>query len=141
MKDDNPITYVLSAYKAAVLAKDVDAFVALYSRDVRIFDLWGQWSYTGVETWRATVTEWFHSLGTDTVVVDADDVQTVVMGQGAMGHALISYKNLSANGAEGRAMLNRLTWVLRQEEGTWKIVHEHTSAPVDSATMKVILQR
>jgi ketosteroid isomerase-like protein len=27
-------------------------------------------------------------------------------------------------------MNNRLTWVLRKDaDGTWKIVHEHTSAP------------
>ena len=28
-------------------------------------------------------------------------------------------------------MNNRLTWILRKEpDGAWKIVHEHTSAPV-----------
>jgi len=39
------------------------------------------------------------------------------------------------------AMLNRLTWVLKPHGGGWKIVHEHTSAPVDGESMKVILQR
>ena len=38
-------------------------------------------------------------------------------------------------------MQNRLTWVLKQKDGAWKIVHEHTSAPVDFETAKVILQR
>jgi ketosteroid isomerase-like protein len=38
-------------------------------------------------------------------------------------------------------MHNRLTWALKQENGAWKIVHEHTSAPVDFKTSKVILQR
>jgi ketosteroid isomerase-like protein len=32
------ITKVLEAYQAAVLAKDVDAFIGLYDEDVLIFD-------------------------------------------------------------------------------------------------------
>src|SRR4051794_30387638 len=42
---DNPITQVLNAYKAAVFAKDVDAFLSLYDVDVLIYDMWGVWSY------------------------------------------------------------------------------------------------
>lgn len=37
---EKPVIQVLDAYKAAVAAKDVDAFVALYDQDVRVFDLW-----------------------------------------------------------------------------------------------------
>ena len=45
---DQAIHAALAAYQAAVLAKDVDAFVALYHEDVCVFDLWGRWSYTGI---------------------------------------------------------------------------------------------
>jgi ketosteroid isomerase-like protein len=38
-KLDNPILQVLDDYKAAVFAKDVDSFVALYDRDVLVFDI------------------------------------------------------------------------------------------------------
>ena len=38
-------------------------------------------------------------------------------------------------------MNNRLTWGLRKTHGTWKVVHEHTSAPVDMSTGKVDLAR
>ena len=69
------ITQVLDAYKTAVYAKDVDAFVALYDRDVRIFDMWGRWSYDGAEAWRKMVTDWFGSLGTERVGVEFADVQ------------------------------------------------------------------
>lgn len=138
---ENPITRVLTAYTAAVLAKDANAFVTLYDQDVRIFDMWGRWSYTGVEEWGGMVKEWFGSLGAARVVVEVDDLRTVVTDEIAVAHALVSYKNVSANGAEVRAMLNRLTWVLRRKDGVWKIVHEHTSAPVDFETSKVILQR
>ncbi|CAB3778191.1 hypothetical protein LMG28614_00563 [Paraburkholderia ultramafica] len=43
-KLDNPILLVLDRYKAAVFAKDVDSFVALYDGDVLVFDMWGVWS-------------------------------------------------------------------------------------------------
>jgi len=47
-KLDDPILQVLSDYKAAVFAKDVDRYVDLYDEDVLIFDMWGVWSYDGV---------------------------------------------------------------------------------------------
>ena len=46
--DDAPIRQVMDAYTAAVRAKDVDAFIGLYAQDVRVFDLWSNWSYDGV---------------------------------------------------------------------------------------------
>ena len=51
--DHNPATEVLSAYAAAVNAKDVEAFVALYDEDVHVYDTWGTWEYNGIEAWRA----------------------------------------------------------------------------------------
>ena len=59
----------------------------------------------------------------------------------AVVHAFVTYTGVSAEGEELRAIHNHLTWAIKQHAGAWKIVHEHTSAPVDSATSKVILQR
>ena len=68
---------MLTAYAAAVRAKDVDAFVGLYADDVRNFDLWAEWSYDGKEALRGMVAEWFGSLPDDEVVaVKFDDVRT-----------------------------------------------------------------
>jgi uncharacterized protein (TIGR02246 family) len=136
------IEQVLDAYRAAVHAKDVDGFVALYDEDVSVFDMWGRWSYDGSDAWRGLVAEWFGSLGSEQVVVELQDVQTIVGGGVAVAHAFVTFKALSAEGEELRAMNNRLTWGLRETGvGEWKIVHEHTSAPVDFETAKVILQR
>jgi ketosteroid isomerase-like protein len=60
----------------------------------------------------------------------------------AVAHALVTFRGLSAEGDELRAMNNRLTWVLERRSGeAWRIVHEHTSAPADFETAKLILQR
>ena len=45
--------------------------------------------------------------------------------------AFTTFAAISPDGTELRSMNNRLTWILRKEpDGAWKIVHEHTSAPV-----------
>jgi uncharacterized protein (TIGR02246 family) len=121
---------MLNAYAAAVRAKDVDAFLNLYADDVRTFDLWSVWSYDGKAALREMVAEWFGSLGTDVVAVEFDDVRSDTGNDVAAVSAFTTYRGLSADGEELRSMNNRLTWVLRKEaDGTWKIAHEHTSAP------------
>jgi ketosteroid isomerase-like protein len=59
---DQPIRQLLAGYQAAVLAKDVDAFVALYADDVLVYELWGTWTQD-IASWRAMARGWFESLG------------------------------------------------------------------------------
>ena len=132
---------ILDAYKSAVFAKDVDAFVALYDQDVRVFDMWGEWAYTGVEAWREMAANWFGSLGSERVAVSFDDVHVVAAHQLAVASAFVTYGGVSAQNEALRAMQNRITMVISYSSGTGKIVHEHSSAPVDFETAKVILKR
>jgi uncharacterized protein (TIGR02246 family) len=140
-KLENPILQVLDGYKAAVFAKDVDAFVALYDQDVLVFDMWGIWSYSGITAWREMAAGWFGPLGTERVVVDFSDAQTIVAHDLAVVHTFVTYKAVTAEGVELRSLNNRLTVALRRKSGVWKIVHEHSSSPVDFETAKVILKR
>jgi hypothetical protein len=50
---------IMGSYAAAVLAKDVDAFMRLYHPTVRVFDAWGVWLYDGAPAWRIAVEGWF----------------------------------------------------------------------------------
>ena len=138
---EETVSQVLAAYKAAVNAKDVDTFVSLYDEDMVIFDMWGEWSYKGVESWRRIVTDWFGSLGNERLIVELDNAQVITEHNIAIAHAFVIFKGISAEGETLRAMENRFTWVLRNREGVWKILHEHSSAPIDFETSKVILQR
>jgi uncharacterized protein (TIGR02246 family) len=139
--DTSVVTSLLDSYRAAVRAKDVDAFVAIFDDDVRVFDMWGVWSHDGLDSWRRMATDWFGSLGDELVRVDFDDVQATVGDDVAVLSAFVTFAGLSAAGEELRSMNNRLTWGLRKANGTWKVVHEHTSAPVDMATGRVDLAR
>lgn len=137
----NEIEEMLEAYRRAVRAKDVDAFAALYADDVRVFDMWGEWSYDGLAPWRGMAEGWFGSLGDEQVGVDFEELRTHVAGDAAVAHMFTRYAGLSAEGTELRALTNRMTWVLERRDGAWKVIHEHSSAPADFETGKVELSR
>lgn len=133
---------MLAAYAAAVRDKDVDAFVGLYADDVRNFDLWQEWTYDGKDALRGMVQEWFGSLADDEeVAVRFDEVRTQEGPEVAAVSAFTTFAAVSPDGEELRSMNNRLTWVLRKDaDGSWKIAHEHTSAPAGEGG-KVQLRR
>lgn len=138
--NDKSIEQVLDGYRDAVGAKDVGAFTNLYDEDVVVFDMWGPWSYDGLGSWRNSVTEWFGSLGDETVAVGFSETVVLDADQTAAVHTQVSYMGMSLAGEELRSMTNRLTWVLkRQDDSGWKIIHEHSSAPLDFETGKVVL--
>jgi uncharacterized protein (TIGR02246 family) len=140
MSERAEVEQMLGAYRAAVRAKDVDAFAAIYDENVRIFDTW-QWTYAGLDTWRAMATEWFGSVGDDQIVVEHSEVEIAVEDEIAVLSAYTRFSGLSPTGEELRAMENRLTWALRRTDAGWKVFHEHTSAPGSFETGKLVLSR
>ena len=137
----DPFLKLLEEYKTAVLAKDVEAFLALYDDDVHVFDLWGAWSLRGIAAWRGMAVEWFASVGDDRVIVESHQAGSTCLGDLAIGHAFLTYTAVSADGTELRSLDNRITAALRKVKGVWKIFHEHTSVPIDHASTKAILRR
>lgn len=127
-------------YRNAIFKKDLDAFVSIFDEKVRVFDMWEQWSYEGLAAWREMAKGWFASLGTDRDVVSFDEVQIEASGELATLTAFVKFTAISETGEELRFLQNRLTWVARKKEGGWKIIHQHTSGPVDFKTMKVVLK-
>ena len=131
----------IETYKAAVLAKNVDTFMHLYDPEVRVFDTWGTWSYEGAAAWRIAIEGWFSSLGGESVRVSFDDVKIIGDAGFAAVSAVVTYAAISAQGEGIRAMQNRLSWVLKNRGHVWRVVHEHTSAPVGFEDAKAILKR
>lgn len=145
----NEVEVLLDAYGKAVFEKNLEAFLALFDKDARIFDMWGAWSYDGLAAWREMVTGWFSSLGADRDRVTFEDVEFLFSGDLATVSAFARFAAVSPEGKELRFLYNRITLVLRRSSrrgpdaaaGAWKIVHQHTSAPVDGGTLKAILNR
>jgi ketosteroid isomerase-like protein len=141
-ENENSVQQVLDAYKAAVYAKNVDAFMAIYDQNIEVFDMWGlPWRYQGAQSWRGMAEGWFHGLGDERVVVDIENMQVKSTTQMAFVSAFVKYTALSSEGKPLRWLQNRMTCVLEPKNGVWKITHEHTSAPVDHSTLKVSLSR
>ena len=139
--DSNPVTLFLGVYAAAVNAKDVEAFTALYADDVHVFDAWEQWECSGIEAWRDLATAWFGSLGDETVEVGFSEVGSAVGQDVAFGHAAVTFAAVSASGERLRAMTNRFSVGLALRDGAWKVVHEHSSLPIDLGSGKGIFER
>jgi ketosteroid isomerase-like protein len=132
---------VVEGYKAAVAARDVDAFMRLYDPAVRVFDAWGVWSYDGAATWQVAIEGWFASHPNDRLKVTFEDVSSVSSGAFAFVGAIVTYAVVTAQGAPVNALQNRLSWVLRTSGHVPRIVHEHSSAPMGFEDGKAILQR
>jgi uncharacterized protein (TIGR02246 family) len=132
---------MLDAYKTAVHDRNVSAFMDLYAPDAQVFDTWAVWSYESNDARRPTIEEWFGSLGTDRVKVSFEDVQATTGPELAVVTAIGTYAAISPEGVELRSMQNRFTWVLRNEAGIWKIIHEHTSMPIGFPDAKAIFHR
>ncbi len=135
----NPITQMINAYKDAVRTKNVEAFCAIYAADIHIFDMWNHWSTQGIDKWGNMARGWFASLGTEYVTVEARDVKSVVTEEMAYGHAIFTYSAISAKGEKLRSLDNRITIVLKRHGDQWKVIHEHTSAPIDHGSLKAHL--
>lgn len=138
---EKSIARVLNSYESAVFAKDVEAFMHLYDPGVRVFDAWGVWSYEGAAAWKRAIEGWFTSLGTERVKVTFEEVQTHGGRELTTVSAIVTYAGVSAQGEQLRVMQNRITWVLRTTGHNLRIIHEHTSAPMDFTEMKAILER
>jgi len=136
---DKQISRVMRSYEAAVFARDAEAFMRLYHPGARVFDAWGVWLYQGADAWRTAVEGWFASLGGERVRVSFSDVQTFGEQALATVSAIVTYAAESAQGESLRTMQNRITWVLRETGHVFRIVHEHTSAPIGFEDLKAIL--
>lgn len=138
---EKALARIMESYKAAIYAKDVEAFMRLYDQKVRVFDAWGVWSYDNAEVWQRTVESWFNSLGIERVKASFDEVVLSEGRDSAIVTAIVTYAGVSPEGSTLRTMQNRLTWGLRTRGHVLRIVHEHTSAPIGFEDQKAILQR
>lgn len=122
---------ILAAYADAVWRKDAPAFLALYAPGFRGFDLWGDWVQDGVPVLAAMVDDWFGSLGEERVRVTIHDLRETPGVDLALGEATIRFAAIALDGAEIRSLENRASFVARRSDDGWRILHQHTSVPLD----------
>lgn len=132
---------LLAVYAQAVHDRDVDALMRLYDPDVRVFDSWATWSYEGRDAWRPMIANWFSSIDNDHVEVGFSESKLLGDGPLRVLTVFVRYMDVAPDGRCPRFMDNRLTWAVQADPSGWRIVHEHTSAPIDLTDAKALLNR
>ena len=120
-------------YGNAAWERDVISMSNLYHDNVMIFDMWGdKGSSVGLRDWSEILADWLTSLNDEKVRVSFDNIEIEKGDAIAFATALIQYQAVSVDGRILRSMRNRITLGFLKTNETWKVKHQHTSAPIDA---------
>ncbi len=132
---------ILDQYAQTVYNKDVEGFMSIYDKNVHVFDTWNEWSYKNRDEFKAMVMDWFTSLGNEKVRVEFKEVnvfeaenQTVWVGE-------LKFYGLSEKDEILRSISNRWTWVMNKDHEDYRIIHEHSSLPINTETFMGVMKK
>jgi ketosteroid isomerase-like protein len=116
---------------------DLESLKSMYAPDIVSFDIEPPLKHVGAEAkwknWTKVFAIYQPPLGYETRGL------TITVGDGvAFGHTLARLSGTMKNGKEN-AYWVRWTTCLRQIDGTWLIVHDQISVPVDFASGRALL--
>ena len=126
------------SYQMTAFDKDVLGMINLYDNDVSVFDMWGKGFVLGLKEWSTTITDWLTSLKNEKVKVVFTMIDIHEDEHVGFAHALIEFQAIASDDSIQRSMKNRISLGFVKKDGFWKVKHQHTSAPIDSA-LKAIL--
>lgn len=119
-------------YAQAAWEKDIKTMIGLYDDNVVIFDMWTNGYQISLMEWSNVITDWLSSLGEEKVKVTFEMIDIRESGDLGFGSALITYAAISPDNTILRSMKNRITIGFHKKIDTWKVIHQHTSAPINS---------
>jgi ketosteroid isomerase-like protein len=119
-------------YKQSAWEKDVERMIGLYADDVVIFDMWEKGYQTGLSEWSVVIKDWLGTLGEERVNVNFEKIEIHESEKIAFGSALITFQAISNDVTILRSMKNRITVGFVKDKEEWKVIHQHTSAPINS---------
>lgn len=125
-------------YKQSAWNKDTKSMIALYHDNVVIFDMWNQGHQTGLTEWSTVIKDWLGSLGEEKVNMIFDMIEIHEDNDVGFGSALITYQAISTSNTILRSMKNRVTLGFIKQKGEWKVIHQHTSAPINSNLVGIL---
>jgi len=104
--------------------RDADAIMAYYAPDAVIFDLAPPLGRRGMN--RDTLKAWFETWDSP-IQLEVQDVNLTVEGDIAFASAFNRLRGIQSGRPQD--LWIRSTLCLRKTNGTWRIVHDHTSVP------------
>lgn len=125
-------------YKQTAWNKDIDGMIALYDDEVLIYDMWAKGYQTGLVEWSGEIKDWLSSLGEEKVNVIFEMITIHESGDVGFASALVSYQAIAPDGNILRSMKNRITVGFQKKNTGWKVIHQHTSAPINDALSAIL---
>lgn len=131
---------ILERYANAVYNKDVESFISIYDNNILVYDTWEEWIKKDVIEIKNMATEWFESLGNEKVKVEFTEVSVLESENQIVWIGEFKFYGLDQDDKILRSISNRWTWVIKNNNGTLKVVHEHSSLPINMETFIGILK-
>ena len=137
--DKAAIEALEARFAAAFNAKDVAAIMQVYEPGpgLFVFDVTPPRQHVGWADYKADWEGTFKATS-GRIHFSIADLSVTVVGPVAYGHSIQTTEFTKANGSQGRFVV-RVSDVYRKIHGSWLIVQEHVSVPVDLDTGKADL--
>ena len=133
---ETEIRELLDGWLQAVRARDTKRIMSYYAPDVVAFDAIAALQFKGTEAygkhWEACL-----SMCTGPMVFEIRELDIDAEGDVAFAHWLNRCGGIDEQGEE-KASWMRVTAGYRRIKGSWRIVHEHFSAPFDMESGKAL---
>lgn len=125
-------------YQRSAWEKDPGSMIELYDDNVLVFDLWEKGYQEGLKDWSAAIEDWLGSLGPERVRVMFEMVDIRESGTLGLASAIVKYEAITVDNSILRSMKNRITLGLTKKDGKWRVMHQHSSAPIDDELSAVL---
>lgn len=113
--------------------RDVDGCLAKVAPDVLLFDVVNPLRYTGADSERRRLEEWFSQFEDGPIGYEVRDLAVVASDDVAFCHSL-NHVSATTPARQPIDMWWRATMCFRKVDGEWLITHEHNSVPLDPKT-------
>jgi len=135
--DEAEVRQRIDKLVAAIRVMDLDSAMSIYAPDIVSFDIEPPLQHVGAEAkrknWSNAFSTYQRPLG-----YDIRDLAITVGDDVAFGHGLIRVSGTMTNGTRTEGWL-RSTTCFRKINGTWLIVHDQVSAPLDLGSGRALL--
>ena len=135
--DEAEIRQRIGKLVEAIRVMDLDRVMSIYAPDIVSFDIEPPLQHVGAEAKRKN---WLHafSMYQRPLGYEIRDLAITVGDDVAFGHDLIWVSGTMTNGNRTEGWL-RSTTCFRKIDGTWLIVHDQVSAPLDLGSGRALL--
>lgn len=122
------INHLIEVYETAAKTKDVDLMLSIYADDIFVYDAWEKWSESGIDAMKQLVTEWFASLGEESLDIEISNIKVEADTHVGFASYDVKFIRLDTKGKAYQSITNRFT-IGVVKDNQWKIKHQHSSIP------------